>query len=280
MRDEYKRALRAEVTRAADGVVEVFMPLFESIDSFGTGWRPGVFDRWLSENKPKVVGWDHNSGERFGVVADWRREETGYRFFAQFNLATVSGSQAYETIRFDLENGAPDEWSFRFEPVETEMQDGIPFFVEAKVYEISPVLVGAVPNTTTVGARSATAEAAPAAFTIEEATALVEMLSDRLRIGKKLQGKKLEDLRTALGTIRDAVGAIEEIVTWASDGATESAPEGDERQGPEDPEDEENDDGSAPGESQDEGEAGDDEEARAALAILAGFGESRLAKGV
>lgn len=151
------RTLRG-ATRAArdEGVVEVSIPLFDGIDAFGTGWRPGVFDQSLAEQMPKVVGWDHDSGQRFGVVKDWRRTDDGYLFTAQLNLDTAAGRDAFSTLKFDLENKSPDDWSFRFEPHEIENDDdGIPHFVRADIHEISPVLVGAVSGTATVGARSA-----------------------------------------------------------------------------------------------------------------------------
>ena len=235
------------------GLVEFSLPLFGAPDSFGTAWAPGVFDKHLSDHKPKIVGWDHFSGARFGVVSDWHRTKEGYDIKAQFNMQTREAADAFSMLKFDLDNGSPDEWSFRFEPVETEVNDEIPTFTEARVYEFSPVLVGAVADTTTVAARSAPMtdhadvrdnEAHEIALdlvipddAVEHvgelirlmealAAALPETVADLVLV-RQLEAKGMELLPgkrlsvRALSKLREAAEIINGLVEWASESEDE-----------------------------------------------------------
>lgn len=236
------RSFRADVRAdEAEGIVSVSIPIYRGLDSFGTGWDKGVFDEHLKSNRPKVVGWDHNAGQRFGVVRSAKSTKDGYDFEAAFNLKSREGAEAFEQIRFNLENDSPDDWSFRFDAQDTRKDDdGNVVFTRAKIFEISPVLVGAVAESATTAARSGgdddkgdgeMTRAIELTITTEveqfatydklmrslaeignawlEELAVIEEYGDELRIGKKISTKSLTALKDAHSLLGEIIEGAE-----------------------------------------------------------------------
>ena len=77
----------------------------------------------------------------------------------KLNLESPTAKEWYSFFKFDMENGESlQEWSYGFDVLASSKgeRDGkaVRFIEEVKVYEVSPVLVGAGINTRTVGIKS------------------------------------------------------------------------------------------------------------------------------
>lgn len=136
------------------GKVEAVFSTFDVIDSDGeVVTRSAITD---GQELPMV--WHHQWDEPIGkgiVKVDGNRAV----FAGDFNLNDPVGKQAYERVKF---MGGLQEWSFGFRPSRVEFRDftmgdavirDVPHIVEAELFEVSPVLVGANRNTETLSVK-------------------------------------------------------------------------------------------------------------------------------
>jgi HK97 family phage prohead protease len=112
------------------------------------------------------VAWFHNQAEPVGKVVsatpefDGEDEQTGMasgklKAVMQFNLETQRGKEAFSDVKF----GSVSEWSVGFRSTDHEIKD----LADGKKYrvindldwvEVSPVMRGASPETSTVGVKT------------------------------------------------------------------------------------------------------------------------------
>jgi len=110
---------------------------FNEPDKHGDITLPGAF---TDGEKVKIAAWGHNWGALpvgKGVIYS-----DNYKAWVdgQFFISTSHGRDAYETIK-----GLADlnEFSYGFDVIDSEIIDGHRVLKKLKVYEVSPVLVGA-----------------------------------------------------------------------------------------------------------------------------------------
>ena len=108
----------------------------------------------------------------------------------KLNLDSPTAKEWYSFLKFDMENGESlQEWSYGFDVLASSdgEQDGkaVRFIEAVKVYEVSPVLVGAGINTRTVGIKSSGVK-------LEEQFSELELLFS-----------KVEDFSTRIKSISD-----------------------------------------------------------------------------
>lgn len=155
------RSVKAEVRTVGEEVERLFeaeVVPYDVIDDYGSVWRPGVFSRSL-ERKPPKVAFGHDWHEPIGLVIAHRESATGLEVRARLDEfdAVPKAKQAYA----QLKSGTLDEFSFGFERVTIEVPSeeqraagAKEIITEARLYEISPVLAGAVPGTKLLSVRS------------------------------------------------------------------------------------------------------------------------------
>jgi HK97 family phage prohead protease len=126
-------------------------------DSHGTSWVPGVFTDSLRAKLPKIL-WAHDSRRIIGRVTDYRDgaselEVTGR--FGDFD-AMPDARMAHHALK----EGLVDEFSFGFVRQADKPDPSIKHgerkaIVKARMFEVSPVVLGSIPGTRTLAVRAA-----------------------------------------------------------------------------------------------------------------------------
>lgn len=137
-----------------EGTVEAVFSVFNEIDSDGDVVLPKSIRSGYGD-KGVVMCWAHDWKEIIGKGQITQDDDKAV-FKGTFNMNTTKGKEAYETVKAmnDLQ-----QWSFGFEVHDSEMgmftkdsgeQQEVRFLKDVKVWEVSPVMVGANQNTHTL----------------------------------------------------------------------------------------------------------------------------------
>lgn len=167
---EYKTAQVTGVSKVTDqgnGVVNAIVSITGVEDNVGDTIVPGAYKETLVQRKPKGV-WGHNWNEpvskplaveelmpldpRLPEWLDeakqipWPEEAGALSITTQFNLKTQRGMDAYNDVIFF---GDDQEWSigYKVDPTRTEKKGDKRIIRRLDLFEYSPVLFGAMPNT-------------------------------------------------------------------------------------------------------------------------------------
>lgn len=144
--------LKIVETKADDekGIIEAYVSIFDNVDLVGDIIKRGAFAESLAKKLPKGV-WGHDWNVPVAKTLEAREDEKGLYIKAQFNLDTQRGQEAYSDIKF----GIIDEFSIGFRVLDDEWtEDNIRVITKARLYEWSPVLVGANPDTELISVKS------------------------------------------------------------------------------------------------------------------------------
>jgi len=140
----------------AEGKVSAVFSVFNEIDSDGDVVLPKSIRSGYGD-KGVVMCWGHDWKHIIGKGVI-RNEDSQAVFHGEFNMNTTAGKEAYETVKA---MGDIQQWSFGFEVNDSERgmftKDGqeteVRFLKDVKVWEVSPVLVGANQNTHTLAVK-------------------------------------------------------------------------------------------------------------------------------
>ncbi len=138
----------------ADGTVEAVFSKFNEVDSDNDVVLPNAIKSGYGD-KGVVMCWGHDWKQIIGKGKIEQDSEKAV-FKGTFNLNTNAGKEAYETVKAmsDLQ-----QWSFGFEVKDSEMgmykkdngeEKEVRYLKDLKVWEVSPVMVGANQNTYTM----------------------------------------------------------------------------------------------------------------------------------
>lgn len=143
-----------EIKDADQGVVAAVFSTFGVIDSDGDVTRPGAFE----DGAPvRISAYGHGSWAGAlpvgkGTIRQTKKEAI---LDGQFFLDTTAGRDTFTVVK---ELGALQEWSYGYDPVEfsfgEQNDQKVRFLDKLKVFEVSPVLIGAGVNTRTLVAKS------------------------------------------------------------------------------------------------------------------------------
>ena len=136
------------------GTVEAVFSVFNEVDSDGDVVLPKSIRSGYGDKGVAMV-WGHDWNNIIGKGKIIQDDDKAV-FKGSFNLNTHAGKEAYETVKAmsDLQ-----QWSFGFEVLDSEVgmyqKDGgeekeVRYLKDLKVWEVSPVMVGANQNTGTV----------------------------------------------------------------------------------------------------------------------------------
>ena len=132
------------------GIVEAYVSIFDNIDLVGDIIERGAFAESLAKKLPKGV-WMHDWDKPIAKTVEAREDSKGLYIKGQFNLDTQRGQEAYSDLKF----GIIDEFSIGFRVLDDEWrEDGIRVIKKARLYEWSPVLVGANPDTELINVKN------------------------------------------------------------------------------------------------------------------------------
>lgn len=148
-----------------DGIVEAIVSVTNIVDNVNDIILPGAYKNTLKKRNPKVV-WSHDTNIPVGktlkveellpgdqrLPADLLAKDAGALLVKmQFNLNTSRGRDAYEDVQFF---GPEQEWSIGYAVPEgksvVDSKTGVRRISQLELYEYSPVIFGAAPNTRTL----------------------------------------------------------------------------------------------------------------------------------
>lgn len=154
MKIERKTLALSIIESEVPGAVSACFSTFNVVDKDGDIVLASAFQ----PAQPVPLTWAHDWAQPVGKGVI-RVDADRAVFDGAFFLETQAGLEAYKTVKA---MGSLQEYSFGFSVIDSsyETRDGKPVRVikQAKVYEVSPVLVGAGENTRTLAIKTASAE--------------------------------------------------------------------------------------------------------------------------
>jgi HK97 family phage prohead protease len=152
------KSVHSILTDDVEGKVEAVFSVFNEIDSDGDVVRPNSIKSGYGDEGVAMV-WGHDWKDVIGrgeIVQDNDKAV----FKGQFIMDTERGRDAYNVVKA---MGDLQQWSFGYEVVDSEkgmfqskdgeLEQEVRFLNDVKVWEVSPVLVGANQNTYTIGVK-------------------------------------------------------------------------------------------------------------------------------
>ena len=155
MSKEFKE-VKFLTTNEVEGKVEAVFSVFNEVDSDGDVVQPKSMRRGYGDKGVAMV-WAHDWKDVVGRGVIEQDDEKAV-FKGQFNMTTERGKEAFNTVK---EMGDLQQWSFGYEVLDSEKglftKDGfeqeVRYLKDVKVWEVSPVLVGANQNTYTLATK-------------------------------------------------------------------------------------------------------------------------------
>lgn len=154
MRSMETKAAQLKVADEATGEVTAVFATLGVIDKHGDVTRPGAF----SDEDVLISAYGHESWFGQMPVGKGRISEVGNEaiFRGKFFMDTQAGQDTFKVVK---NTGELQEWSYGFDILESAQgeMDGqqVQFLDKLKVFEVSPVLVGAGENTRTLAVKGA-----------------------------------------------------------------------------------------------------------------------------
>lgn len=233
MSKEFKN-IDAVFSQEVEGKVEAVFSVFNTIDTDGDVVLPNSIKSGYGEKGVAMV-WGHDWKDVIGR-GEITQDNDKAVFKGEFIMDTERGREAYNTVKA---MGDLQQWSFGYEVVDSEpgkfAKDGsevdVRYLKELKVWEVSPVLVGANQETYTMAIKEnkqeeETKEETGKKFTeeIEEAlTALIsvtqrakELTALRLQKDKRLSEAAYDSISELQSEIQDIYDDLDTLLNVAA----------------------------------------------------------------
>lgn len=128
---------------------------YNRTDDYGSVWVAGCFSESLRRKLPKAT-WSHNWSDIIGRVTEYN--DGPDRLDVKIQFSDFNDVPRARQAWSQMKSGDVDEMSFGFERqkvelVDEENSDAVERIIKARMYEVSPVLVGAVPDTAVLSVR-------------------------------------------------------------------------------------------------------------------------------
>lgn len=152
---QYRVAQEGQVRDVDDGKRQVLVSIpWEVLDTYNTDFERSAFDEFLGQRMP-VMCWQHQRSEPIGRAVSSSKSTAANEFVAQFSDfdAVPRARQAFAQIR-DKEI---TDFSFGFDQAKSIPHPsvrGAIRFTHARMPELSPVTIGAIPGAVAVGIRA------------------------------------------------------------------------------------------------------------------------------
>ncbi len=131
-------------------LITAYVSIFGNIDLSGDIIQKGAFAESLLTKLPKGV-WAHEWDKPIAKTISATEDDKGLLIKGEFIAGVQQAEEAYKLIK----GGVVDEFSIGFMVLDDEYQeDGVRVIKKARLYEWSPVLVGANPKTELVDIKS------------------------------------------------------------------------------------------------------------------------------
>ena len=192
------KTIDLHTSNEVEGKVEAVFSVFNEIDSDGDVVLPNSIKSGYGDAGVAMV-WAHDWKRPIGrgeIVQDGDRA----MFKGQFIMDTQEGRDAFATVKA---MGDLQQWSFGYEVLDSEngtfQKDGSStdarYLKELKVWEVSPVLVGANQNTYTVGVKEKSEDNSGLTLA-DESDEFLNNLSALLKRFKELTALRLKKEKT------------------------------------------------------------------------------------
>jgi HK97 family phage prohead protease len=164
----------------SQGIVEAYVSIFDNIDLYGDKIIKGAFAESIQKKLPKGV-WMHNWDQPIAKTIEAREDDKGLYIKGQFNLDTQRGKEAFS----DVKSGLIDEFSIGFRVLDYEYEEnGTRVIKKIKLYEWSPVLAGANPDTELVNVKSEEEELKTANASVDPLIGKVDFVKTDTKTGQ------------------------------------------------------------------------------------------------
>lgn len=152
------KTIESIIPSDVEGKVEAVFSVFNTIDSDNDVVVPKSIRSGYGEKGVTMV-WAHDWAKPIGrgkIIQD----DNNAKFVGEFNMNTDAGKEAYETVKA---MGDLQQWSFGFEVLDSEVgtftkdsgeSQEVRYLKDVKVWEVSPVLVGANQETYTMAIKA------------------------------------------------------------------------------------------------------------------------------
>ncbi len=216
-------------TDEVEGKVEAVFSIFNEIDSDGDVVLPDSIKSGYGDRGVAMV-WGHDWKDVIGR-GEIKQDGSKATFNGQFIMDTERGREAFNTVKA---MGDLQQWSFGYEVIDSEngkfTKDGqetdVRYLKDLRVWEVSPVLVGANQNTHTLAVKNATQEVnddsdkkrftdeidelrKSLAHSIER---IRDLISLRLEKGKKLSEKSSNAIIELTNDIQEAYQDLDDML--------------------------------------------------------------------
>lgn len=137
-------ASEMKATTTEEGIMTFYASVFGNVDSYGDIMQRGAFAGAIEAFKmngkyPKVV-WNHNWDEPLGKTIDMVEDDYGLKMTVQFNFDVQRARELWSLYK----QGALTDFSFGFRVLADDYDsEGHRLIKEVRLYEVSPVLIGA-----------------------------------------------------------------------------------------------------------------------------------------
>ncbi len=201
-------------TDEVEGKVEAVFSVFNEMDSDGDVVTPNAIKSGYGDKGVAMV-WAHDWKDVIGrgeIVQD----DNQATFKGQFIMDTERGRDAFNTVKA---MGDLQQWSFGYEVLDSEMgmfsKDGetemeVRYLNDVKVWEVSPVLVGANQNTSTVAVKDDKKENTKGLRFNEEVDELLIKLSAVLKRAKELTALRISKEKTLSESSTDVLEELQD----------------------------------------------------------------------
>jgi len=188
------KSVSFKVTSASeDGTLEAIVSVFGNVDSYGDVVMPGSFAESLATKLPKGV-WMHDWEDPIATTIEARelmpfdpllpdsiKSNGGLYIKGQFYPEITDSWQAYLKIK----NGLVDEFSIGYSVQDYQVVDGVFQLTKIKLYEWSPVLIGANDATAVLSVKSNLSFSDDLAETAKDIERLIGRVKDRKEYREK-----------------------------------------------------------------------------------------------
>ena len=221
-------------TDEVEGKVQAVFSNFNEVDSDGDVVLPNSIKSGYGERGVAMV-WAHDWKDVIGR-GEIKQDDHRAVFEGQFIMDTDRGRDAFNTVKA---MGDLQQWSFGYEVVDSEngmfkkdnnTEIEVRFLKDVKVWEVSPVLVGANQNTHTVSVKEKKEQGLKFS---EEVENVLNTLTSLVKSAKELTALRLsndktlsEEATTLITDLQDALqNAHQDIDTLLTVGSSENVEE-------------------------------------------------------
>lgn len=187
------------------------------VDKDGDITLPGAFGSGQQAKMVPAHDWMHVPLGKATIREDGNEVIADF----QMNLDITAGKEWHSALKFDLDNGKPiQEWSYGFAVLDSgqgeEGNQRVRILKSLKVYEISPVMLGAGEGTRTLSMKN---HGGTLSDQIKESIAIAKAAIERckevkaLRIadGRDISSERLEELKELHDTLREMQTHLHEL---------------------------------------------------------------------